>query len=358
MKEMNNMRKIYLDNLRWATVILILIYHVCYIFNGLGIFGGIPDADTIAAFDAAASIVYPWFMVFLFVVAGMSARYSLQKRTTKQFLKERVQKLLVPSTLGLFVIHWITGYMNIKMGGALSSIPSFLIYPISVLSGIGPLWFIQLLFIFSCIIVLLKKLDKSDKLWDICGRANIIIILLLFFVVWGASFILNAPILTTYRFGIYFASFAIGYFILSHDEIQEQIEKIGIPALIAAFILAIFYTKTFYGTNFTEPACLQNWLTNIYLWITVIALLGFGKKFLNHKNNITEYLAKNSFGLYILHYPVLTVTCYILHYHTELASIWKYLFAIIIEFAATIIVNEIMKHIPFIRFLVLGYKKN
>ena len=248
--------------------------------------------------------------------------------------------------------------MNIKMGGALSSIPSFLIYPISVLSGIGPLWFIQLLFIFSCIIVLLKKLDKSDKLWDICGRANIIIILLLFFVVWGASFILNAPILTTYRFGIYFASFAIGYFILSHDEIQEQIEKIGIPALIAAFILAVFYTKTFYGTNFTEPACLQNWLTNIYLWITVIALLGFGKKFLNHKNNITEYLAKNSFGLYILHYPVLTVTCYILHYHTELASIWKYLFAIIIEFAATIIVNEIMKHIPFIRFLVLGYKKN
>jgi acyltransferase family len=38
-------------------------------------------------------------MVLLFVVAGMSARYSLQKRSNKEFLKERVTKLLVPSTL-------------------------------------------------------------------------------------------------------------------------------------------------------------------------------------------------------------------------------------------------------------------
>ncbi len=53
--------------------------------------------------------------------------------------------MLVPSTLGLFVIHWIIGYLNIKMGGGLAYIPTALIYPISVISGIGPLWFIQML---------------------------------------------------------------------------------------------------------------------------------------------------------------------------------------------------------------------
>ena len=28
------MRKTYLDNIRWITVVLVVIYHVIYIFNG------------------------------------------------------------------------------------------------------------------------------------------------------------------------------------------------------------------------------------------------------------------------------------------------------------------------------------
>ena len=159
------MRKTYIDNIRSSTILLVLIYHVCYMFNGVGVPGGIPNAKNIPAFDALIYVVYPWFMVLLFVISGMSARYSLQKRTIKQFLRERAVKLLVPSTLGLFAIHWITGYFNIKMGGGLSYIPSALIYPISAISGTGPLWFIQMLFIFSCILALLKKIYKNDRVW-------------------------------------------------------------------------------------------------------------------------------------------------------------------------------------------------
>ena len=45
----------------------------------------------------------------LFVVSGMSARYYLQSHTTKQFLKDKTRKLLVPSTIGLFVFQWLLG---------------------------------------------------------------------------------------------------------------------------------------------------------------------------------------------------------------------------------------------------------
>ena len=54
------MRKVYLDNIRWATVLLVLIYHVYYMFNGAGIPGGIPGAKSLPVFDAAAGAVYPW----------------------------------------------------------------------------------------------------------------------------------------------------------------------------------------------------------------------------------------------------------------------------------------------------------
>lgn len=31
------MRKLYLDQLRWTTVLLVLVYHVFYLFNDLGL---------------------------------------------------------------------------------------------------------------------------------------------------------------------------------------------------------------------------------------------------------------------------------------------------------------------------------
>lgn len=351
------MRKTYIDNIRWVVVLIVLIYHVCYMFNGVGVPGGIPNAENIPAFDALAYVVYPWFMVLLFVVSGMSARYSLQKRTIKQFLRERAIKLLVPSTLGLFAIHWITGYLNIKMGGGLEYIPPALVYPISAISGTGPLWFIQMLFIFSCILVLLKKMDKNDIVWKVCKKANLPIILSLFVVIFGAAQVLNMPVLTTYRFGIYFAAFLIGYYVFSHEEVQKKIESVCIPMLCLAAIGAVCYTVYYFGSNYTSPKCLQSIITNLYLWIVVLAVIGCAKKHCDGETAFTRYMAKSSFGFYILHYPVLTVTCYILQYRFNFPAICNYVIALAAELFITCALYEVLKRVPMARYLILGIKK-
>lgn len=351
------MRKHYLDNIRWATVLLVLLYHVFYMFNAVGILGGIPGAKNIPAFDTLACIIYPWFMVLLFIVAGMSARYALQKRTGKQFIKERAVKLLIPSTLGLFVIHWITGYLNIKMGGGLEYIPKFLVYPISAISGIGPLWFIQMLFLFSCVLVLFRKLDKADKLWKFGGRANMPVILLLCVLIFGAAQILNMPVLTMYRFGIYFVAFLIGYYVFSHDEVQDIIEKMCVPMLCLAVIGAVLYAIRYGGSDFTAASCLQSIFTNIYLWVVVLAIFGCGKRYFNFDTAFSRYMTKASFGIYILHYPVLIVICYTLQNQFSLPAICNYALAFVLELALTFAAYELIKRIPIIRYLVLGMKK-
>ncbi len=348
------MRKYYLDNIRWATVLLVLIYHVFYMFNGVGILGGIPGAANIPVFDRISCMIYPWFMTLLFVIAGMSARYALQKRTGRQFLRERAVKLLIPSTLGLFVIHWITGYLNIKMGGGLAYIPGALIYPISAISGTGPLWFIQMLFVFSCILVLFRKIDKTDKVWTFCKKANLPIIVLLFLVVFGAAQILNMPVLTMYRFGIYFTAFLIGYYIFSHEKTQELLEKFCIPLLCLAIFGSVLYEHRYGGGNFTSPACLQSFMTNLYLWIVILAILGCGRKYFNRRTAFTIYMTKSSFGIYILHYPVLIVTCYILHNYFALPAICNYGIALIVEIIVTFAVYEGVKRVPVLRYFVLG----
>lgn len=352
------MRLHYLDNIRWATVLLVLFYHVCYMFNGVGALGGIAGAKSLACFDAVLYFVYPWFMVLLFLIAGISARYALQKYSGREFIRLRVRKLLVPSTLGLFVLHWITGYLNIKMGGGLAYIPSFLIYPISAVSGIGPLRFIQMLFLFSCVLVLLRRIDRNDRVWLFCGRANAAVVLGLFLPLWGAAQIWNLPVLTMYRFGIYFFAFLAGYYVFSHNKVQCMVEKMHISMLAAAVVGGACYTAYYYGTDYTSPQCLQSLLTNVYLWAAVLAVLGCAKAWFDRQTPATRYFSASSFGYYILHYPVLIVTCYVLHTCFSLPAIWNYLIAFVVELGLTAVLYELLKRVPGLRYAVLGIRNS
>ena len=351
------MRKTYLDNIRWATVLLVLVYHVFYLFNHVGVLGGVASPGNGSIQDSILYFVYPWFMVLLFLIAGISSRYSLEKRSDKEFLKSRVVKLLVPSTLGLFVYQWIGGYFNVLNGGGLEYIPSFIRYPVFALSGTGPLWFIQMLFLFSVLLVLIRKIKASEKLWVIGGKCNLAVLLLLVIPIWGAAQILNMPVITTYRFGIYFVAFLIGYFVFSHDEVQNIIERVHIPIVVIAVAMGVGYIIYYFGQNYTEAACLQSIFTNVYLWIAILAIIGCGKAWCNGSSRFTEYMTKASFGLYIVHYPIVLITCHILVNYCKLPAFVMYVLALVLELVLTPAIYELFKRIPVVRYLVLGIKK-
>ena len=158
------MRKYYLDNIRWITVALVAIYHVIYIFNSIIPGTGMPFSE-VQYQDALMYVVYPWFMVLLFIVSGMSSRYYLEKHTIKKFIIARTRKLLVPSTVGLLVIGWIQGYVNMAVAGAFEAMPDTIPMPvmffIMVLSGTGVLWFVQMLWLFSLLLALIKRFEKG-----------------------------------------------------------------------------------------------------------------------------------------------------------------------------------------------------
>lgn len=351
------MRKNYLDNIRWATVVLVLIYHVFYMYNTSGVLGSLGIKDGCPGCDVIAAFVYPWFMVLLFLVSGICSRYSLEHRTRKEFIKERVYKLLIPSTVGLFVFQWITGYYNLLIGGVTKSMPSFIIYPVSVISGIGPLWFIQTLFLFSLLLVLILVIDKKDKLWNLGAKANIPVILLFVLLIWGSAQILNVPVISVYRFGIYGVAFLLGYFVFSHDEVLEKVEKIKFPMLAAAIILGVVYSIINYRTNYASDDCLRSLLTNAYSYSAVLAILGCSKAFFNKRNKFTDYMTKSSFGIYIVHYVVVLTSCYYLYNFATLPLALDYIFATIIVLVGSPCLYEIIKRIPVIRFLILGIKK-
>lgn len=351
------MRKPYLDNLRSGTVILVLVFHVFYLFNSAGVPGALGNPVQKSALDAPLYFVYPWFMVLLFLIAGICTKYSLQKRSDRQFIKDRTIKLLVPSTLGLFVYHWISGYLNLNIGGGLEFIPKPLVYPIAAISGIGPLWFVQTLFLFCVLLVLLRRLDRKEKLWELGGKLPAVALPLLVFPIWGAAQLLNMPLLTMYRFGIYGLAFLLGYYVFSHEAVQDSLVKMRVPLLVTAVVCGVFYTVYYLGTDFTSPQCLQGFFTNAYLWVAVLAALGCGKAWLNHKGRFSEYLTRSSFGFYIVHYPIALFVCSALLQYSHLPVVFNYCAALIVTLGASPLVYELFRRIPVIRFLVLGIKK-
>ncbi|CCZ28125.1 putative uncharacterized protein [Firmicutes bacterium CAG:194] len=183
------MRKVYIDNIRWITVALVVIYHVIYMFNGVETAGVIGPFVKSQYQDVYLYMVYPWFMLLLFVVSGMCARFCLEGCSDKAFLKKRTQKLLVPSTIGLFVFQWILGYYNMMLSGVftdtMQEIPGVIRYIIMAVSGIGPLWYLQMLWLFSVILVVIRKLEK-DRLYSKCEKAPVWLLLLFTIVAYGA----------------------------------------------------------------------------------------------------------------------------------------------------------------------------
>lgn len=356
------MRRKYLDNIRWLTVVLVVIYHAVYMFNGVQTYGVIGPFDDVQYQDGILYLMYPWLMILLFVISGMSSRYYLEKHSEKEFLRDRTRKLLVPGTVGVIVFGWIQGYYNMLISNAFytfntSALPSPVNFIIMALSGIGVLWFVQILWIFSLMLIIVRKIER-DRLYLLCKRSGILILLLLGILVFLASKVLNTPVITVYRFGIYGMSFFIGYFVLSHDDVIDRLTKFRIPLILAAIILGFSYTILYFGENYATEPVINNICACCYGWIATLAAISFMKSYADIENSFTAWMRKRSFGLYVFHYLPLSAIAWYLHvYAADMPVVFHYLLSLLGGFIGGFLLYEIISRIPILRWCVLGIKK-
>ena len=351
------LRKPFLDNLRYGIVLLVMVYHVFYLFNSVGVITnvtipGIPELDVVLY------LLYPWFMVTMFLISGICARYSLQKQTGREFLKSKARRQLVPSIAIIFILGWTSGYVTEQytdMFGTNSAlIPGFAKYLIWCLSGIGVLWFIHELLLADLVLVVIRKIDKKDRLWQLGGKADILTLFLLVFAVWGSAQILNTPVIEIYRNGIYIFAFLIGYFVFSHEHIQQLLAKWAPVLLGAGGVLAATYTAASWGKNYSAMPHLKAFLTNAYAWFGTLAVLGSGKRWMDKETKFTRFMAGRSFGFYVLHYPILALGVWAMD---KLLCLPVWAMYLLLPIAMAVILPPLVdtiKRVPVLRTLVLG----
>ena len=143
-----NERRHYLDNIRWITLCFVIIYHVFYIFNSSGVVSNI-GVTGIKELDSICVFIYPWIMCLLFVVSGVSTKYSLNNKTNKEFIKDRAKRILVPSVIGIFVYGWISGWTTNYYGDIFAGNGDMIPNPIKyIIYSTIPFLLFQLFFCF------------------------------------------------------------------------------------------------------------------------------------------------------------------------------------------------------------------
>ena len=331
-------------------------------FGGIGGFGDGPQYQ-----DVIMYILYPWFMPLLFILAGISARYALEKRSGKEWFKARTRKLLVPSTIGLFVFGFILGWINSKLAptDALAGVPGPIKYLIWAISGTGPLWFIQDLWLFSLLILLVRKIDAKNKFYDTCGRIGIVPLILMGVLFWlGHKTLITEPnpasidgLLNLYKPIFYAIPLLMGYFIFAHDMVQDMLGRLWIPLMLCASAAGILLTVTTFGENNSSPQYLMSPMNNIYAWLMCLAMMGWFKARFDRTGKLAGYMTRSSYGIYIVHYLVIATVGYFLKVKTQLPPVYIYIILTIAVFTLSPLIYEVLKHIPFVRWCVLGEKK-
>ena len=364
---MERKRYPFIDNIRWVVVLLVLLYHVFYNYNTLGVFGGIGGFKPNQWQDIVCTLLNPWFMPLLFVVAGASSRYALQHHTTKEFRTERRRKLLIPSTLGIVVFGWILGMINMANANVElpEGTPGWVIYLISLPSGTAHLWFIQELFGFSLLLLLIRKaidVERVDKWLTTLPKYGIVLVLVgVFTLLYTTSLTqIDNPtaamgLLNLYRPIFYFATFLLGYYIFSSEAIHNYLALKAKLLVALAITSATAFAIRYYGVDYTLPSVVQGPLCALFCWTAIMAMFGGFKRWADRTSNFTSYMARSSFGLYIVHMTVCSATCILLKSST--LPVWSiYIITIATTYAGSFLLWELLRRIPLVRWCVFGIK--
>jgi surface polysaccharide O-acyltransferase-like enzyme len=345
-------RKDYIDWLRNIAIFYLFPYHTARIFDALNSFyvkGSINIPST--------NLVYVsfWFMPLMFLLAGYSSFYALQKRSGKIYIKERFLRLFIPFVFGVIVIVPPQAYyakmfhLNLQENYFIFLKKYFTDFSnwSEYAGGISPahLWFILFLFVISIVMLpimkfIIKKQIRSELM------ENPFIISMIFIVLVVLSIL---PDISGKNMFLYCGYFIIGFLFATNDKIIENMEKycniLGILMLLG--IVGLFIEKYFWGTFSGMP---YRFIRYLIYWITLLAILGYGKKYLNKNVKILIHFNKAALPVYILHQTVLVIVGY---YVLKIINhgIVPYILILIITFIVTILIYKIILTIKILKIM-------
>lgn len=340
------MRRNYIDNIRIICILLLFPFHTCMIFNTFGeqfyVF-----STPVKMYTRFIIAVYPWWMTLLFIIAGISSSYALQRRSGKEYAKERISKILIPLLFGIMIIIPMQSYTadvfhNGYAGGYFQHYAVFFT-KFTDLSGYdggftpGHTWFMLYLFVVSMLALPIMLWYRKKDIKIDGNKISMPMLLPMFILI-----LLMTPIIELggKSVGESLACFLIGFFLLSLNEVQDKLVKYRMP--LAASWLVLMALRILMYENNMGHGLVWDIEQRILTWIGILSILGLGKRYLDFNNKFTRYFSLASFPLYFLHQSVLVIVAFYVVNLTDIILL-QFISILILSFIITLLCYEVFR---------------
>ena len=366
----------YIDNLRTVLITMVILVHLSVTYGGEGSWyykEGRADTLTTGLLTAHNAITQSFFMGLLFLLSAYFTAASCDRKGCGPFLRDRFLRLGIPLLFFEYLIqpflacfHAWAGVIN--LGGSRGDY--FRWYYTSFHLGSGPLWFIEVLLIFSVLYVVWRLLRKPvpgmrDNPGHLPGRTA--------FLVFAASlgvlsFVARLWFPVNWAFGPlnlqlaffvqYIAMFIIGVIAYRRNWLQRLPTASAVFCFVLAGVLIIFVLPLlfvfggtldgqvwrFLGGPHWQALAYAMWEQLLAVAMTVGLIVLFRERF-NWQGLLAHAAASSSYTVYIIHAPIIILFALAVR-DLHLYPLLKFAAAALVTIPITFAIANLLRKLP------------
>jgi len=376
----------YLDWLRVILILGVFVYHAVSPFRA-GLDWHINNPERSVTLTSILVFIWPWALPLFFLVAGAASMFALRRRSNRQYVSERVARLLIPFVVGSILLSPLQAYLEALhkgtyQGSFLSFIPEMLaektsgnlFTPLTFTEWGFHLWFLAFLFAYSLLALPVFNWFKGDAGQSFISWLGRLVErrggILLFLIPLALARVLVQPFAPEEHgwldFVYSFLFFILGYILYSDDRFESAVRRdrwllvaggllnlVAFGGLFAAFgdtALAWVQTETFVFPG----SIIGIFLFTLSSWCWALCVLYLAMKHLDFTNRWLAYGNDTIMPLYLFHQPVIIVIAFFVVQWAAGMPL-KLLVVVLGSFLVTLGLVELVKRITVLRGL-LGMK--
>ncbi|MBN9381692.1 MAG: acyltransferase family protein [Chitinophagaceae bacterium] len=374
-------RLLYIDNLRWVMIMLVLSMHAAVTYSHLGSWYFMEDTPVRQSetftFATYQVFLQSFFMGFLFFIAGYFVPKAYDTKGAARFLRDRAYRLGLPLLFFVFLLQPLSVYCIFLFDkqapwNSFGDLYGRYIHKGWWLSGTGPLWFCEALLIFCTVYALFRVITRKMNMARLSGSKLPAKKTIWGFIalITGCSFLVRIswPNGTNF-YNLQFCYFSQYVFFFSagilayrgnwlngiSTEMGRYWGRIAVIGGIAIWIAGIIFGGALKGH--LDPyhggwhwqsllECFRDQLAGV--GISIFLLAWFRSRF-NSQGKPARFFSANAFAVYVFHTPVLiTLSKMLIGLHWPL--LLKFVLLTILSILVTYVLSAvILRRIPLLK---------
>lgn len=354
----------YFENLKIYLIVMVVAVHAALAYQLGGKGWPIADPVNTSRFLPFLAWQATYFMGLFFLISGYFLPSSCKKGRPWSIFTKKLIRLGIPTLFTVFVLLPPTLYLTLYLNGKHGGIPSFWsFYGNGFLSKayftFGHTWFIVQLLLYSTIYIFLRPaIDRffKSKL-KITHKTIAFYTLFLFGTTWVVH--LSYPqdtwrlyhLFEPYHLPQYISLFCLGIFAKENQWLDALERRVGL-AWLAIGILGVFYMgiHQWTGLLYDSPTFNVLW-SSVMCSAWCVGLLTLFRDQVNGSSPLQEFLARNTYGVYLLHVSVVVFLHYILFPYDW--NVWlKFSVVFLIGYALSNAICVLLRRTPFVRKII------